>query len=196
MIILELFLVFLKIGAVSFGGGYGMIALLQEEVIKHGWFSETEFLNFIAVCESTPGPIAVNMATFIGSSCAGFVGSLVSTIGVVLPAFIIMLIIALCLKNLMQYPIIERILNTIQPIVTGLIIVTVIFLFTKTILNFKTISDIQNNTCSFNYMSFIILLILFLIGIIYKKIKKKNISPIILILISACFGIIFGILNI
>ena len=94
MIYLKLFFVFLKIGAVSFGGGYGMISLVRESVISNNWLSESEFLSFVAVSESTPGPLAVNMATFVGSSQAGLPGALAATIGVVLPAFIIIMIIA------------------------------------------------------------------------------------------------------
>ena len=86
---LKLFLTFLEIGAVSFGGGYGMISLIREETLSHGWLSEDALLNMIAVAESTPGPIAVNMATFVGSSQGGVLGSLLATLGVVLPSFII-----------------------------------------------------------------------------------------------------------
>ena len=71
---LKLFLTFLEIGAVSFGGGYGMISLIREKVLLNGWLSEAEFLSFIAVSESTPGPLAVNMATFIGASQGGVPG--------------------------------------------------------------------------------------------------------------------------
>ena len=88
MIYLKLFLNFLMIGALSFGGGYGMVSLVRETVISNGWLSESEFLNFIAVSESTPGPLAVNMATFIGSTQGGFLGSFLATLGVVLPSFI------------------------------------------------------------------------------------------------------------
>jgi chromate transporter len=83
MILLQLFWNFLVIGAVSFGGGYGMISLVRETVLGHGWLTESEFLSFIAVSESTPGPLAVNMATFIGASQAGLAGSFVATVGVV-----------------------------------------------------------------------------------------------------------------
>ena len=76
MMYLRLFLTFLEIGAVSFGGGYGMISLIREKALVNGWLTEGELLNFIAVAESTPGPIAVNMATFVGSSQAGFFGSI------------------------------------------------------------------------------------------------------------------------
>ena len=80
MIYWRLFLTFLEIGAVSFGGGYGMISLIREKVLAYGWLTEEEFLSFIAVSESTPGPLAVNMATFIGSSQAGLMGALVSAL--------------------------------------------------------------------------------------------------------------------
>ena len=94
MIYLQLFLNFLMIGALSFGGGYGMISLVRETVLRHGWLTEAEFLSFVAVSESTPGPLAINMATFIGSSQGGFPGALIATLGVVLPSFFIILLIA------------------------------------------------------------------------------------------------------
>ena len=94
MIYLELFLTFLQVGAVSFGGGYAMISLIREKVLLHGWLTEGELLNMIAVSESTPGPIAVNMATFVGSAQGGILGSFLATLGVVLPSFIIILLIA------------------------------------------------------------------------------------------------------
>ena len=72
--IFRLFLSFLKIGAVSFGGGYGMISLLRETILQNNWLSEEQFLSFIAVAESTPGPLAINMATFVGSETCGFWG--------------------------------------------------------------------------------------------------------------------------
>ena len=90
----QLFWTFLEIGAVSFGGGYGMISLIREKVLLHGWLEETQFLSFIAVSESTPGPLAINMATFIGASQAGAVGAFCATLGVVLPSFFIILLIA------------------------------------------------------------------------------------------------------
>jgi chromate transporter len=76
MILFRLFFTFLKIGAVSFGGGYGMIALIREDCLRYGWLTEEELLQFIAVAESTPGPIAVNMATFVGASQRGILGAL------------------------------------------------------------------------------------------------------------------------
>ena len=103
MIYLQLFLTFLKIGAVTFGGGYAMIPLIKDECLSSGWLTENELLNFIAVAESTPGPIAVNMATFVGSSQAGFWGSFVATLGVVFPSFVIILLVASVIKNLLKF---------------------------------------------------------------------------------------------
>jgi len=119
MIYLELFLNFLKIGVVSFGGGYGMIPLIQETVVTKGWLSQEQILNFIAVSESTPGPIAINMATFIGSSQGGILGSFIATLGIVLPSFVIILIIASLAKNLMKFAGVKATLNGIRPTIVG-----------------------------------------------------------------------------
>ena len=91
MIYLKLFINFLIIGTLSFGGGYGMISLMREIVLSNHWLSEDMFMSFVAVAESTPGPLAVNLATFVGSSQGGFLGAFFATLGVVLPAFIILL---------------------------------------------------------------------------------------------------------
>ena len=99
MIYLKLFINFLIIGTLSFGGGYGMISLMREIVLSNHWLSEDMFMSFVAVAESTPGPLAVNLATFVGSSQGGFLGAFFATLGVVLPAFIILLLIAAVLKN-------------------------------------------------------------------------------------------------
>ena len=99
MIYLRLFLNFLMIGALSFGGGCGMVSLVRERVLSNGWLTENEFLNFIAVSESTPGSLAVNMATFIGSTQGGILGSFVATLGVVLPSFLIILLWAIYIRK-------------------------------------------------------------------------------------------------
>ena len=97
---LTLFLTFLRIGAFTFGGGYAMIPLIQRETVeKHKWISDDDILEIIAIAESTPGPIAINSATFVGYKVAGFWGSFCSTFGVVLPSYIIISIISLLLKE-------------------------------------------------------------------------------------------------
>ena len=95
MIYWKLFYNFLLIGCLSFGGGYGMISLVRETVLENGWLTETEFINFIAVSESTPGPLAVNMATFIGSSQGGIPGAILATLGTILGMLFIMFLIML-----------------------------------------------------------------------------------------------------
>ena len=103
MIYFKLFLTFFEIGLFTFGGGYAMISLVREKVLTFGWMTEEELLNMIAVSESTPGPIAINMATFVGSTQGGFLGSLMATLGVVLPSFIIILLISALIRNFLKY---------------------------------------------------------------------------------------------
>ena len=186
MIYLTLFLTFLKIGAVSFGGGYGMISLIREEVLLHGWLTESEFMNFIAVAESTPGPIAVNMATFIGSSQAGIFGSILSTLGVILPSFIIIFIIASLFQNLLKLAGVKWALNGVKPVVAGLITATGLTMLSSSIIGTKCLSAPIN----FDYKALIIFCAVILTSYLYKRFTKKKISPILLILISAILGIL------
>lgn len=187
MIYLELFLTFLQIGAVSFGGGYGMISLIREKVLLHEWLTEEELLNIIAVSESTPGPIAVNIATFIGSAQGGILGSLLATLGVVLPSFIIILIIAALIKSLLKYKGVQAFLGGIRPCVVGLILATAVTMLLSNLLSLevlksKIIPDVKG---------IIIFLIIAAVVILAKKIRKKPLSPIFLILISAGLGMAF-----
>lgn len=186
-LLLDLFLTFLKIGAVSFGGGYAMIPMLKDEVVSHGWLTETELLNFIAVSESTPGPIAVNMATFIGSSQGGFLGAVLATLGVVLPAFIIILIVASVIKGLLKYAGVKGFLSGVRPVVVGLIIATGALLLLTVVLGYTKVGA----PLSFDYKALVIFGIVALTYILYKLLRKKTISPIILIIFSALLGILF-----
>ena len=101
-----------------------MVSLVQETVLSNGWLSESEFMNFIAVSESTPGPLAINMATFIGSTQGGILGSLFATTGVVLPSFIIILSISAVLKNLLKYSAVNAFLSGVRPCVVGMVLAT------------------------------------------------------------------------
>lgn len=187
MIYLKLFLTFLKIGAVSFGGGYGMISLIREDCLSNGWLSEDELLNFIAVAESTPGPIAVNMATFVGASQGGIWGALLATLGVVLPSFIIILLIASLLTKLLKYAGVKAVLSGFRPAIVGMITATALTMFLNVIFNVKTV----NSATSFNWKSLCVLAIIAGIAFGYSKWKKKTFSPILLIIISGVLGIIF-----
>ena len=139
MIYVQLFLNFLMIGALSFGGGYGMISLVRETVLSHGWLTESDFLSFIAVSESTPGPLAVNMATFIGSSQGGLLGAFFATLGVVLPSFVIILLIAAVLQNLMKYAGVEAFLSGVRPCVVAMILATALTMALSTLAGFTTV---------------------------------------------------------
>lgn len=186
MIYLQLFLNFLKIGVVSFGGGYGMIPLIQETVISHGWLTQEEILNFIAVSESTPGPIAINMATFIGSSQGGILGSFIATLGIVLPSFVIILLIATLAKNLMKYAGVKATLNGIRPTIIGMIFATFITMFISTIFGIKTIES----TFSFDWKGLVIFAAVATIAFAFKLWRKKSISPILLIVFSGGLGLL------
>ncbi len=190
MIYLSLFSTFLQIGALSFGGGYGMISLIREVVISNNWLTEEQFLSFIAVAESTPGPLAVNMATFIGSSQAGFLGALVATLGVVLPSFVIILIIAALINNLLKYAGVKSVLNGIQPTIIGLIIATAITMFITQIFGFTPVGD----SFAFDWSSLVIFVIIAAIAIVWRLWKKKSFSPILLIIISGVLGIIINVI--
>ncbi len=186
MIYLKLFLTFLEIGAVSFGGGYGMIALISEKVTSLGWMTETELQNFIAVSEVTPGSLAVSVATFVGAETGGFFGALVATVGVVLPSFIIIVLIAAVIKNLLKYSGVQAFLSGIQPAVIGMIIATAVTMGLKTLLSLSTFG----NPVSPDVKGLVILAILATIHILMLKIKKKRPSPIVMILVSAGLGLL------
>lgn len=190
MIYLELFLTFFQIGAVSFGGGYGMISLIREKVITYGWLSEEELLNMIAVSESTPGPIAVNMATFVGSSKGGVLGSALATLGVILPSFIIILLIAALIKNLLKYSGVKAFLEGVRPCVVGLIIATAVTMLMSNILGLAGIY----NGINIDWRALIILISIAALALMIKKLIRKKPSPIIMIMISAVLGmVVYGI---
>ena len=175
MIYLELFLAFLKVGALSFGGGLGMISLIYDICVSSGWLSEAELLNMIALAESTPGPIAVNIATFVGSSQGGFFGALCATLGIVLPSFVIILIIASLAT-----------LTGMRPAIVGLIISVTVTMLLGQVFSIETVASAP----SFEWRGAVILTSLALFTVLYTKLRKKALSPIILILVSGALGML------
>ena len=188
MIYFQLFLTFFKIGALTFGGGYAMIPLIQDEVLSWGWMNLEQIINFIAVCESTPGPIAVNMATFVGYSQGGVFGAVCATLGVVLPSFIIILLIVSLIHNLLKFAGVKAFLNSLKPVVVGLILGTAITVFMQVIFAF---TNIKESVISFDYKAITIFALIVIFNFVYKKITKKTVSAILLIILSAILGIIF-----
>ncbi|MBR4122876.1 MAG: chromate transporter [Clostridia bacterium] len=189
MILFRLFIEFFKIGLFTIGGGYAMIPLVKETALNYAWLSESEFYDFIGICESTPGPIAVNMATYIGSVQGGILGSICATLGVVLPSFIIILIIAAILKNLTENKYFKGFIEGVKPVVIALITSTGFTLLIKCI-GFVSLKKFKLNTVSL--MCFMVLCLIYF-G--FAKLKNKKLSTITLIVISAVLGIIISLIN-
>ena len=187
MILLELFITFFQIGLFTFGGGYAMISLVSEQALARDWLTETELLNMIAVAESTPGPIAVNMATYVGSTQAGILGSALATLGVVLPSFIIILLISAVLGNFMKIEGVQAALMGVRPCVVALILSTAITLAMSSLLGFTTIADARFDPDIIGIAIFGVVLIA---SLVIKKISGKKPSPIVIILISALLGMV------
>ena len=191
MIYLQLFLAFLKVGVFAFGGGYAMLSLIGDSVLKYGWMTEEELLNFVGVETVIPGPIAVNMATYIGYEQGGFLGALLATIGVVLPSFIIILIVAACIKNLLKYPPVKTFIASMRPALGGLIVSVAATMALTVFFGIDTVSTIN---LSFDPRTLVVLAVVIAIPIIWKRIKKKEFSSILLVVISGVMGmLLFGI---
>ena len=122
MIYLELFLSFLQIGAFSFGGGYAAMPLIQDQIVtKHGWLDMAEFTDLITISQMTPGPIAINSATFVGIKIAGVTGALVATMGSILPSCIIVTLLARLYLRYRNLELLQRVLTTLRPAVVAMI---------------------------------------------------------------------------
>ena len=186
MIYLNLFLSFLKIGAVSFGGGFGMISLIRDDCLANSWLTESELLNFIAVAESTPGPIAVNMATFVGSSQGGILGAFLATLGVVLPSFVIILLIASLFTELLKYGGVKATLGGIRPAIIALILGTAFIMFLSLSFGIKNIGSAP----TVDLRALLIFVVICAISFAYSKWKKKPFSPILMIVISGALGVL------
>ena len=183
MIYLELFWTFFKIGAFTFGGGYAMLPLIQEAVLDHGWMEAQALIDFIAVSESTPGPFAVNMATYVGSQVGGVFGSFCATLGVVLPSFIIILIVAKCYDKFRQSRLVKGCMSGLKPAVVGLIGAAILSVSQTVLLpNGWALSLLSDWSL---YLSLAILALSLVLAF-----KKKH--PILIICLSAACGIAGG----
>ncbi len=172
MIYLDLILGFLKVGLFSFGGAYGAIPLIRDVVLSNQWMSDELLTYMIAVSESTPGPIMINLATYIGNQQAGMLGSIVATFAVVFPSFIIILFITKSMNDWIKKPQVKQFLGGVKPAMIGIILATGIQMVLKNMIDYKAI-----------------LMIVILGGcLFYPKIKYK-LSPIQLIICSGILGV-------
>lgn len=184
MILLELFLTFFKVGCFTFGGGYAAISLIRDAVLEHGWLTEESLAYMIAVSESTPGPIMVNMATYVGSSQGGALGALLATLAVVLPSFCIILLIMALMKNIIKNVWVQTMLAGMQPCIIGIILAAGVNLSLKAI--------VPDGQWDLRAAAIGLVLVGFLW--IRKKMGKKKTSPIQLILLSGILGmVVYGI---
>ena len=186
MILPELFIGFLKVGCFSFGGAYAAIPLIREVVLSHGWVTEEMLTDMIAISESTPGPIMVNLATYVGSRQAGIAGAAVATLASILPAFLIILLIMMVMKKVLKNRYVQAVMCGLQACVTGMI--------TAVGCHMLYLSTIQPLTAEqTDVRPLIVAAVLAVIRFGSRKVMKKGLSPIMLIGISACAGVlVFG----
>ena len=179
----ELFITFFKIGTFTIGGGYAMLPLIQKEVLLHGWMSESELLDFIAVSESTPGPFAVNIATYTGITVSGLMGAFFATLGVILPSFLIILCVARFFERFSKSKAVKGVMSGLKPAVIGLIASAVLSVG-KTVFFPLGITKTVFFGAPFYISAGIFLLSLLLMA--------RKVHPIIIILLAAAAGVILG----
>ena len=184
--LLHLFWEFFKIGAFTFGGGLAMLRLAQDVVLQHGWLSEDQIINFVALSESTPGPFAVNMATYVGASQEGFWGAFFATLGVVMPSFIIILIVAHFYKQFQNSHVVKGLMTGLKPTAIGLIASAVISMGTTVFLPAGITLSV------FSSSKFYVSIVIFAISLFLVFFKKIKIPPVLIICISALLGIAAG----
>lgn len=183
MIYLKLFLTFFKVGLFTFGGGYAMLPLIQEEVIRHGWLGMDELVDFIAVSESTPGPFGVNVSTYVGVETGGLLGAFFATLGVVLPSFIIILIVAKCFEKFKTSRIISGCMSGLKPAVVGLIGASLVSVGSTVFFPNGTSAAVFTDKAF--YLSAAIFIAMAILAF-------KKIHPIFIICLSAVIGIVTG----
>ena len=189
MIFIELFYTFFKIGLFSFGGGYGMLSVIQGEIVaRHGWLTVQEFTDIVAVSQMTPGPIGINAATYVGYTAidnAGYsplmavIGSLLASFAVMLPSFVLMLVVSRFFMKYSKHTSIERVFAVLRPVVVGLIASAALLLMSRENFGLPQESPLQ----------FIVSVALFLFS--FVAVKRFGISPILVLVISGAFGAFF-----
>ncbi len=181
MIYLELLIGFLKVGLFSFGGAYAAIPLIREVVLSYGWIDDEMLSYMIAVSESTPGPIMVNLATYVGSTQAGLAGALIATAAVVLPSFLIVLLIMVLMKKIINNPYTQAVLQGLRPCIIGIILATGLYMVLRTCFG-NPLNPVPDGTA---------ILMTAVLSAAYfgsRKLRNKGLSPIALICISAVAG--------
>ena len=193
MVFLRLFWVFFKIGLFTIGGGHAMIPLIMQDVVAEGWISESVLIDFIAISESTPGPFAVNIATYTGTTVGeafggfwyGLLGALSATLGVVTPSIIIIILIVKLFSNAMKKPAVKEVFTGVRSSVAGLLLSVFLGLFLTVILGMESVWD---KGASFDLIGFVIFAILMAVS--FVKVKGKSLHPIIIVVLSGVLGLL------
>ena len=183
MIFLDLFFTFFKIGLFTFGGGYAMLPLIQDEVASHGWLTANQLIDFVAVSESTPGPFAINIATYIGTQTGGVLGAICATLGVVLPSFIVILIVARVYDKFKENKIVKGCMAGLKPAVIGLIASAMLSLGQTVLFSGGLTLDV------FTTIPFYISILIFAVMTV---LSFKKLHPILIVCLSAVAGIAAG----
>ena len=180
MLYLQLFYTFFKIGLFGFGGGYAMLSMIQGEVVtRYGWLTSQEFTDIVAISQMTPGPIGINSATYVGFTATGSVwGSIIATLAVVLPSFILMLAISKFFLKYQKHPVVEAVFNGLRPAVVGLLASAALVLMNAE--NFSSPKE--------DMYSFIISCLIFLVAFVGTR--KYKINPILMIVACGIAGLI------
>ena len=187
--LIELFFIFFYVGLFTIGGGLVAITLMEETIVSRGLISPEQFYNMVAISESTPGPIGVNMATYIGYNLHGISGAIITSIGEILPSLICILIIAKFLKSFQQKPIVQSVFLVLRPATTGLIFVAAVQIFLIALVNvpsdISVFKEVSGWTNLFNWKS------LYFYVIAVFVLFKIKVHPILLLASGAVFGILF-----
>ncbi len=186
MIYIDLFWTFFKIGLFTIGGGQAMIPMIMTNVVNKGWLTENELIDFIAISESTPGPFAVNIATYTGIETANVFGAICATLGVVLPSVIIIIIVAKLLSGFMKKRAVGEVFTGVRSTVTGLLMSVFVTLVLTMLFGITDIKNVQS--VSVDYIGIGMFALLFPLSFI--KIKGKKMKPILMVIISAALGIL------
>ena len=182
MIYLDLFLGFLRVGCFAFGGAYGAIPLIRDIVLSYGWLTDEALTTVIAISESTPGPIMINVATYVGIRQAGFSGALLATTAVILPSFIVILLIMTAMKGLLSNQYVQAVLRGLKPCIVGIVLATGAYMTAK------------HGHLYGMWLSTLVTVILAVILFGSKALTGKKISPIMFILAAGCLGaVVYGI---
>ena len=183
MIYLELLFGFLKVGCFAFGGAYSAIPLIRDVVLSYGWLSDEALIDMIAVSESTPGPIIVNLATYVGSSQAGFLGAVLSTAAVVLPSFLVILLVMGLLKNVLKNKYAQAVLRGLKPCVIGIILATGTYMTLHRCF-------FPSEGLPVDVRTLALTIGLAAVMLFFRYFRKQKLSPISLIILSAVLGLV------